>query len=134
MTEKVFDTGDSYVFACPHCGDLTQVLKNQVNCKIFRHATHFVTLPSTPHTFSREYRENVAEIFDTLLFPGHVTEEILTYTGELPKYIPTEPVNPHLPKSMCDALVAEGKILGCAKPFRLVFTPQGNYAEICDYI
>jgi len=40
-----------YVFECPHCGVIVQVLKNEVNCQIFRHAV----LKSTneqinPHT------------------------------------------------------------------------------------
>lgn len=28
----------TYVFNCPHCGNLVQVAKNEVNCTIFRHA------------------------------------------------------------------------------------------------
>jgi hypothetical protein len=132
--QSVFDSGDAFVFACPHCGDLTQVLKAHINCQIFRHAVHFVMLPPTPHTYSHEYRENVAKILDTLLIPGKVSDIILTYMGELPKYVPTQPVNPHLPKAICDALVAEGKVLGCAKPFRFFFSPQGNFVDICEYI
>lgn len=27
-----------YLFACPHCGGAVQVLENEVNCTIFRHA------------------------------------------------------------------------------------------------
>ena len=28
---------NSYIFECPHCNILIQVLKQDVNCKIFRH-------------------------------------------------------------------------------------------------
>lgn len=31
---------DYYLFNCPHCDDMIQVQKNQVNCKIFRHAIY----------------------------------------------------------------------------------------------
>jgi hypothetical protein len=30
----------SYSFMCPHCNILLQVMKNQINCKIFRHAIY----------------------------------------------------------------------------------------------
>lgn len=123
-----------YIFACPHCGDPTQVLTNQVNCQIFRHACHFVVAPPTPHTYSKEYRESVAKVFDKMLIPGKVSDTILSYMGELPRYIPTHPINPHLPKVMCDQLVASGQVLGCAKPFRFVRTPEGNFVEKCGYI
>lgn len=41
-----------------------------------------------------------------------------------------EPINPHSPKDVCDALVSSGKIWGCGKPFKF----DGNIVEICDYI
>jgi len=132
--QPLIDCGDSYYFNCPHCGDLTQVLKVQVNCKIFRHAMFFTTLPPTPHTFSYEYRESVANIFDSMLIPGKVTDIILTYVGELPQYIPTESINPHMPKEICDRLVAEGRVLGCAKPLLFVFNLEGDHVEKCGYI
>lgn len=40
-------------------------------------------------------------------------------------------VNPHLPKEQCDALVAEGKVIGCCKPYRL---DENNEAVPCEYI
>lgn len=134
--QPVFDDEEAgvFIFACPHCREITQVLKNQINCQIFRHASHFVWLPWTPHTFSHEYREDVAKIFDQLLIPGKATDIILTYVGELPKYVPTTQVNPHLSKAMCDDLVARGLVLGCAKPYYFHFSPQGNFVDVCDYI
>lgn len=36
----------------------------------------------------------------------------------------------HSPKSVCDALLAEGKIFGCGKPFRLV----DNTPVVCDML
>ncbi len=50
-----------------------------------------------------------------------------------------QPVPPHAPKEECDRLVAENKIVGCGKPFRVEdFTDaSGNRILIaieCDYI
>ncbi len=46
----------------------------------------------------------------------------------------THQVNPHESKEECDRLVAEGKVQGCCKPFRMVQSEDGYKAEICDYI
>ena len=43
-------------------------------------------------------------------------------------------IDPHLPKVQCDKLVAENKIYGCGKPFRLVIEGNKFKTEICDYI
>ena len=43
-------------------------------------------------------------------------------------------IDPHLPKVQCDKLVAENKIFGCGKPFRLVIEGNKFKTEICDYI
>jgi len=32
---------DFYVFPCPHCNCNIQVHKNELNCRIFRHATYY---------------------------------------------------------------------------------------------
>lgn len=128
--QPIIDDGDHILFNCPHCHELTQVLKSQINCQIFRHAVYFQTLPPTEHTYTPEYRENVASYFDSILIPGKVTDMILNYVGSTTGYIPTEPINPHMPKEQCDELVKQGKVLGCAKPFRLI----GNHVDICDYI
>lgn len=32
--------GSYYVFTCPHCSDMIQVLEKELNCCIFRHATY----------------------------------------------------------------------------------------------
>jgi hypothetical protein len=29
---------NSYIFSCPNCGDMIQVLSNEIACGIFRHA------------------------------------------------------------------------------------------------
>ncbi len=41
---------NTYIFLCPHCHSMTQVLQDQVNCKIFRHAV-FISNgePINPH-------------------------------------------------------------------------------------
>ena len=41
---------DYYIFKCPHCDDYIQVLKGQLNCKIFRHGVMKDTLRQVnPH-------------------------------------------------------------------------------------
>ena len=45
------------------------------------------------------------------------------------------PLNPHAPEEVCTRLKAEGVLLGCAKPFRVVLQPDGTYTtEPCGYI
>jgi hypothetical protein len=41
-----------------------------------------------------------------------------------------QPINPHMPKNMCDELKKEDLIYGCSEPF----TIREKYAEHCDYI
>lgn len=99
--------GDYYIFECPHCNELASVHRLATNCCVFRHGSFFQELPHLP------------------LVDGK------------PQYMPTEPINPHTPKEICDRLVAEKKILGCAKPFRFVYVNNGNdgnYVEKCEYI
>ena len=44
-------------------------------------------------------------------------------------------IDPHLPKSDCDALVQKNLIFGCGKPFRVVQDASGILiAVICDYL
>lgn len=42
-------------------------------------------------------------------------------------------INPHLPKTQCDYLVATNQIHGCGKPFELVFENNVMIAISCDY-
>ena len=86
----IHDEQIMWTFLCPHCDQFIEVMKNQVNCQIFRHAA---------------YKNNI-----------------------------NQPINPHTPKEICDKLVANDLVVGCAKPFRFVFSSQGNYVEICTYI
>ncbi len=44
-------------------------------------------------------------------------------------------IDPHLPKDACDRLAADGSIIGCGKPFRLVEQPDLSFTiEECGYI
>ena len=43
-------------------------------------------------------------------------------------------INPHMNKVDCDNLVKNSEILGCAKPFTIVFAHEKYHAEKCDYI
>lgn len=45
-----------------------------------------------------------------------------------------EQINPHTPKEICDKLIEENKVEGCAKPFRIVIEGAKIYVEKCDYI
>ena len=45
---------NAYIFNCPHCNQLIQVLKNQINCKIFRHGYYKNTLEQIPPHSSKE--------------------------------------------------------------------------------
>ena len=43
--------GEYYNFQCPHCMEWTQVHKNDINCRIFRHAVYRSNgQPINPHT------------------------------------------------------------------------------------
>ena len=47
-----------------------------------------------------------------------------------------ERIPDHSPKELCDRLVAEGRVFGCAKPFRLFREKEeegGWVAEKCKY-
>jgi len=52
-----------------------------------------------------------------------------------------QPLDPHAPREVCERLVSDGAVLGCARPFRVVAAPSnipGETATIiavpCDYI
>jgi hypothetical protein len=42
-----------------------------------------------------------------------------------------QPIPPHTSKEECERLVAEQRIVGCGKPFRVTDTME---AVVCDYI
>ena len=43
-------------------------------------------------------------------------------------------VDPHLSKLLCDKLIEENKVIGCCKPFEIIYTIKDGYnAVICDY-
>lgn len=41
-----------------------------------------------------------------------------------------KPIGPHTPKAQCETLVAENKVLGCAKPFWF----DGKEVKVCGYL
>ena len=45
-------------------------------------------------------------------------------------------MDPHAPKEMCEKLKNEDLIIGCGKPFTLVFNKEDNTFKsvVCDYI
>ncbi len=47
-----------------------------------------------------------------------------------PGTTPSSAVPPHADRATCDALVKDGKVWGCARPFRF----DGRRATVCDYV
>lgn len=45
-----------------------------------------------------------------------------------------QPMNPHAPREECERLVAEERIRGCGKPFRVDGAGERFVAVECDYI
>ena len=43
-----------YCFECPHCGLMTEVETNQLNCRIFRHGGRSTFDPFNPHLSQQE--------------------------------------------------------------------------------
>ena len=42
-------------------------------------------------------------------------------------------IPPHLPKAQCDALAAQGKIVGCGKPYQLTGNKNRMKVSPCEY-
>ena len=43
-------------------------------------------------------------------------------------------VDPHLSKISCEKLIEENKVIGCGKPFEIIYTIKDGYiAVVCDY-
>lgn len=87
--ELVIQDQDKLIATCPHCQDLIIILKQELNCCIFRHAV---------------LKENMTQI------------------------------NPHESKEVCDSLVTNNKVFGCAKPFRIISRDNNYFIESCEYI
>ena len=43
-------------------------------------------------------------------------------------------ISPHMPKHECDRLIQTNQIVGCGKPFRVMDSPNGKVAVVCNYI
>jgi hypothetical protein len=61
----------------------------------------------------------------------HGSYYILTPQGNV---IQTEQINPHTPENICNQLVAEKKIIGCGKPFKMDRIGNSYVVRICGYI
>jgi len=49
---------DFYILECPNCKNLIQIFKNEVNCKIFRHAVYKNNNePINPHSGKQNIEE-----------------------------------------------------------------------------
>ena len=47
----------AYIFSCPHCKDMIQVARSDINCTIFRHAVYKSTMEQIPPHSSKEVCE-----------------------------------------------------------------------------
>ena len=46
-----------------------------------------------------------------------------------------QPIHPHAPREVCEKLVADGAVIGCAAPFRVVTQADGAFVAVpCEYI
>ena len=43
-------------------------------------------------------------------------------------------INPHETKEQCENLLNSNSVIGCCKPFRLIYDNSNYYAISCDYI
>jgi len=59
IDNNVILENDFYVFKCPHCQQYVQVHKNEINCRIFRHAVYKNNMvPISPHA-SKDQCDNL---------------------------------------------------------------------------
>lgn len=82
----------------------------------------------------------MSEIFHELICP-HCHGTVIVNANELNCRIfrhgvfhNGEPIPPHAPQSECERLVAENRMYGCGKPFRVVQQDGKETAIACDYI
>ena len=45
-----------------------------------------------------------------------------------------QPINPHETKEICDNLVKDDLVYGCAKPFEIIKNNDKYIVQICEYI
>jgi hypothetical protein len=67
---------NSYIFNCPHCSQLIQVLKYEINCKIFRHGYYKNSLEQIHPHASKKLCD---DLFDKGLIFGCGKPFILQY-------------------------------------------------------
>lgn len=66
------------------------------------------------------------QIFRHAFFVQRLPNGHVNLLGQIP---------PHASKQVCDQLIEEERVVGCAKPFKFTKKPDGNYiAERCGYI
>ena len=52
---------DYIIVTCPHCNELAQIYKNEINCRIFRHGVHKATNESVNPHLDRESCEKLVD-------------------------------------------------------------------------
>ena len=56
LIEAMID-GDTLIFPCPHCSEMTTVKINEINCAIFRHAVRKNGEQINPHASKEECQQ-----------------------------------------------------------------------------
>lgn len=80
---------DKLIFPCPHCNEYIIVYKNELNCRIFRHAVYIDTCENiNPHMPENECMKLVAEnkIYGCAK-PFQITQQGNSYIARICGYI-----------------------------------------------
>lgn len=89
MNKKKLElSNDYYIFECPHCNDYIIVHKNELNCRIFRHAVYKINNEQiNPHSskdicdklFNEDLIYGCAKPFQILSYDDSYYAEICDY-------------------------------------------------------
>ena len=132
-----------YIFECPNCAIPIQVLKDQVNCQIFRHGqlknTYTIRFLNSL-TMKRvnlkdiDFSGNNLTVGTTVM--AKENSEVEHTSGKVVAVHEGGQIPPHTSELICNKLIADNLIWGCGKPFRLLLNTDGQaeYAVKCGYI
>ena len=131
-----------YIFECPTCEIPVQVLRDQVNCQIFRHG-------QMKNTYTIRFLNNLTKRvnLNDIVFSGNnlavgatvmarENPEVEHASGKVVAVHEGRQIPPHTSELICNKLIADNLIWGCGKPFRLLLNTDGHaeYAVKCGYI
>jgi hypothetical protein len=94
---------------CPYCDTAILIQKNEINCNVMRHGVYIDNkIPGCSGNF----------FFQMLPFFS------IANSGQL---------NPHMPQSEVDKLVAQGVIFGCGNQFGIADREKGTTEKLSGY-